>query len=182
MKPALSLFFASVILVVNFGCSELESPKPETEQPKQNLSLKTESIELPQELKNYQQWNKRGSRLKVSEEAYVLCDAVGGPTYPRGIHANYSINVFANSIAQEGLNQDLRLLKSGSVIVKEKMKNGKLDAVAAMIKKESGYQEFGNNWEYFYSMKGEKATRGKIESCRVCHATAAKTDFIFKNY
>ncbi|HEV3383773.1 MAG TPA: cytochrome P460 family protein [Gemmata sp.] len=80
----------------------------------------------------------------------------------------------------------------GTVVVKEKLLFASPDpdrspaAIAAMIKREPGYDPDHGDWEYAYEqLKPEnerKLERGKIESCIECHKGTKSTDYLFRPY
>jgi hypothetical protein len=78
----------------------------------------------------------------------------------------------------------------GTVVVKEKhldySPNVQPDAIAAMIKREPGFDPDHGDWEYAYEqLKPEnerKLDRGKLESCIECHKGTKSTDYLFRPY
>jgi hypothetical protein len=106
----------------------------------------------------------------------------------RGPHTVPAVRVYANDVAATHLREDRGgSLPTGAAIVKEKWWNEKDNrpaAYAAMIKKEPGYDPEHGDWEYVYVSLGEKTTveRGRLESCRDCHAGAVAKDYLFRTY
>lgn len=75
----------------------------------------------------------------------------------------------------------------GTTIVKEKLSNPEAEkpfAVAAMIKREKGYDPDHGDWEYVYTTLGEnpETQRGKISSCIACHRIKAEQDYLYRTY
>jgi hypothetical protein len=78
----------------------------------------------------------------------------------------------------------------GTVVIKEKhldyAPGTPPSAVAAMIKREPGYDPEHGDWEYAYEqLKPEnerKLERGKMESCIECHKGTKSTDYLFRPY
>src|SRR5262245_16630869 len=73
-----------------------------------------------------------------------------------------------------------------TMIVKEKYweMDGKLHAVAAMIKREAGYDPAHGDWEYVYTTLGDQPVtqRGTLESCIACHRIKKEQDFLYRTY
>jgi Cytochrome P460 len=132
---------------------------------------------------------------RVSPELSMLCVALpAGDARVRragasagGPHADHSIvvRVSPNAIAayREG-----RPLPAGAVVVKEKYDDasasGPLRAYGMMIKRASGYDPSGGDWEYgFVTLaSGATVTRGRLAGCAGCHASARETDYLFRTH
>ena len=79
---------------------------------------------------------------------------------------------------------------AGTVVVKEKYPeyspNTPPVAVAAMVKREPGYDPENGDWEYAYEQRWpeaeRKVVRGKLRSCIDCHQGARDTDYLFRPY
>ena len=58
--------------------------------------------------------------------------------------------------------------------------------IAAMIKREPGYDPENGDWEYAYEKRWPEAersvVRGKLGSCIECHKGARITDYLFRSY
>jgi Cytochrome P460 len=76
-----------------------------------------------------------------------------------------------------------------SIIVREKhsfaMIEGKTpELVIAMVKRQKGFNLETGDWEYFTfegaDMRLQK--RETVGSCSKCHANAAKTDYVFRDF
>ena len=78
----------------------------------------------------------------------------------------------------------------GTVVIKEKhpVANSKAApvAVAAMIKREPGYDPEHGDWEYAYEqlvpVAEQKVTHGKMENCINCHRIKKESDYLFRPY
>jgi len=57
-------------------------------------------------------------------------------------------------------------------------------AVAAMVKRDAGYDSAHGDWEYVYTTLGEKpeTQRGKLDTCITCHRIRAGQDYLFRTY
>ncbi|MBV6457945.1 MAG: hypothetical protein HONBIEJF_01065 [Fimbriimonadaceae bacterium] len=76
----------------------------------------------------------------------------------------------------------------GSIVVKEKFSStrysSELVAYGIMIKREIGYDAPNGDWEYAYvSTQARSApSRGRLSTCRNCHAGAKGSDYLFRGY
>lgn len=88
----------------------------------------------------------------------------------------------------------------GTVVIKEKFKNFNYlrstdfffqhaiypDSVAAMIKREPGFDPENGDWEYAYQVnkpvENRTIVRGKIGSCIDCHRNVKDQDYLFRKY
>jgi hypothetical protein len=76
------------------------------------------------------------------------------------------------------------------VVVKEKYPqyspNAKPVAVAAMTKREPGYDPGNGDWEYAYEQRWPeqeaKTVRGKLDACIDCHQGVRDKDYLFRSY
>jgi hypothetical protein len=71
--------------------------------------------------------------------------------------------------------------------VKEKFASAEAEkpfAVAAMVKREAGYDTEHGDWEYVYTTLGEKSEtqRGKLDACIACHRIKARQDYLYGTY
>jgi hypothetical protein len=101
-----------------------------------------------------------------------------------GPHAVYAINVRVNSTGREAF-LARKPVPVGTVVVKEKLTDGKVIALGTMTKREAGYDAEYGDWEYSYrELKADAppAATGKIESCIACHRTAKQKDYLFRPY
>jgi Cytochrome P460 len=93
--------------------------------------------------------------------------------------------VYANDLAREALSNDGRTkFPVGSIIVREKLASADAtqpELVAVMIKRASGFNTSGGDWE-FVTADGRLAKvreRQKKGSCLDCHSSQADRDFVF---
>ncbi len=104
---------------------------------------------------------------------------------PKGSHETAFGVVYANDAAARVL---LALAPGkfpvGSVIVREKLANAsatKPELLAAMIKREAGFNPAGGDWEFllFDGALTRVRERQKKGSCLACHASQQSRDFVF---
>ena len=111
-----------------------------------------------------------------------------------------AVNYFVNPTGREAIEAKSFPVPVGTIIVKEKMSHAafrlpaesspgdstprlRLEALAAMIKREPGYDPGGGDWEYVYVPEpGGQVTRGTIANCKNCHARKQSTDFLYLSY
>jgi Cytochrome P460 len=95
--------------------------------------------------------------------------------------------VYANDPAKLEIDKANPKFPLGATIVREKRL--KIDdeipqVVIAMVKREKGFNKKTGDWEYFTfngaDMKLQK--RESVSSCSKCHANAAKTDYVFRDF
>jgi hypothetical protein len=106
----------------------------------------------------------------------------------RGPHADTAIVVRVNPIGLEAFRAG-EPVPVGTVVIKEKyplhLPNTPPDAVAAMIKREPGYDPDHGDWEYAYEQRKaepeNKVVRGKLSHCIACHK-GARSDYLFRPY
>lgn len=104
---------------------------------------------------------------------------------PGGPHHSIVVRVSPNAIAayREG-----RPLPAGAVVIKEKYDDaeasGPLRAYGVMIKRAAGYDPRGGDWEYGFVTLDSAATvtRGRLPGCAGCHASARRTDHLFRSH
>ncbi len=154
------------------------------------------AISLPQkQLASYASWKKlTESPIKISQRQYAACEPF--PVSPlieatvskmHGPHWTGSVQVYANATAAATIQRRIetfpngRIFPIGSIVVKEKLLNGKLDAVTAMIKKPDSYDKSKPNidWQFVFWSRNGDAQQGRIESCRNCHQHQRDKDFLF---
>ena len=105
-----------------------------------------------------------------------------------GPHAESAIVVRVNPIGLDRFKSG-GAVPVGTVVIKEKYHHyfpgAEPSAVAAMIKREAGYDPEHEDWEYAYEERWagseRKVVRGKIESCIECHKVAG-IDYLFRPY
>ena len=131
--------------------------------------------------------------VPVSPVLSRLCSVVPASDAQRvavsmvGPHADHAIVVRVSPDAIEAYREG-RPLPTGAVVVKEKYDDasasGPLQAYGVMIKRETGYDPGGGDWEYgFVTLaSGATATRGRLAGCAGCHAKARERDYLFRTY
>jgi hypothetical protein len=106
---------------------------------------------------------------------------------PRGPHAMPAVRYYAPPATVALLKEGRPPYPVGTTVVKVKWRH-EADkaptAVAAMIKRDAGYDPDHGDWEYVYTTLGEKpeTRRGKLESCIQCHRIKKEMDFLFRTY
>jgi len=129
--------------------------------------------------------------IRVSARLAALCAVLppGAATAARthDPHAEYAIVVRVSPHAAAAYREG-RPLPAGAVVVKEKYADasalGPMQAYAVMARREVGFDPRGGDWEYAYvALGGEpRVTRGRLAECAGCHASARRTDFLFRSY
>ena len=102
---------------------------------------------------------------------------------PGGPYPSIVVRVSPNAVAayREG-----RPLPAGAVVIKEKYDDpsasGPLRAYGVMIKRAAGYDPLRGDWEYGFATLDSTATvtRGRLKGCAGCHASARKSDYLFR--
>jgi hypothetical protein len=95
--------------------------------------------------------------------------------------------IYANPLARLMLPSQKPVFPPGSIIVREKLlkeTDTEPELVTVMIKREKGFSPTTRDWE-FYTIEGTLSRIQKRETtgkCADCHAQAAGTDLVFKNY
>lgn len=117
-------------------------------------------------------------------ELLMLCNAPNNASADRsaryGPHRESMVHYYANSVAREILPLKAGSFPKGAVIVKEKLAaDGSVRAIGGMIKRASGFNPEGGDWEYFYFEKRSGFAGGRLENCAACHAEAKKSDYVF---
>lgn len=140
-------------------------------------------------VRGYQTWAPANEEpMMMSRQIDLLCRA---PT-PAELkeaqsdpHYHKFIRVFTNAKGAKAMAEggDFPV---GSIIVKEKRigRNGDIELLTVMRKREKGYNPGCGDWE-FATVDG-KLTRltsqGKVEKCMSCHSKQAARDFTFRTY
>ncbi len=95
--------------------------------------------------------------------------------------------VYANEIAREQFEVENPAFPVGSIIVREK--NALADSpapevVIAMLKRERGFSPDTSDWEFvvFDGADLKLKQRETKGNCATCHASAYKTDWVFRDY
>ncbi|PIQ24061.1 hypothetical protein COW36_05950 [bacterium (Candidatus Blackallbacteria) CG17_big_fil_post_rev_8_21_14_2_50_48_46] len=108
-----------------------------------------------------------------------------------GPHAQTSVMIYANPLAEKALKAQARIYPPGSVIIKEKhphfyqslpSKEQIPSSIGGMIKREAGYDPENGDWEYFYRTNQGALESGKMQNCSACHSRVKSQDYVFKNW
>lgn len=101
-----------------------------------------------------------------------------------GPHAVHAIVVRVNPTGREAFVARTPV-PVGTVVVKEKLNDGKPVAVGTMTKREAGYDAEHGDWEYGYRELGKDAppaSSGKLDTCIACHRIAKERDYLYRPY
>jgi hypothetical protein len=134
---------------------------------------------------DYKDWPRVTEKpYQVKPAAAMLC-APFTAFQDRGPHTDCAIVVRVNPLGLECF-KSRKPVPVGTVVIKEKHTNGQQVAVAAMIKREAGYDPDHGDWEYAFEKLGagqeRKVERGKLSSCIECHQGVRATDYLFRPY
>jgi hypothetical protein len=97
--------------------------------------------------------------------------------------------IYANDSAKLELDKESPKFPVNSTIVREKHSFAMIEGetpelIIAMVKRQKGFNKKTGDWEYFTfngaDMKLQK--RESVSSCSKCHAGAAKTDYVFRDF
>jgi hypothetical protein len=126
--------------------------------------------------------------VRVPMAVFLDCRIPGTtPDLHLGPHTMPFVRYYAPPATMTYLKEGRPPYPVGTTVVKVKWWN-EADkhptAVAAMIKREAGYDPDHGDWEYVYTTLGEKpeTQRGKLESCIQCHRIKKEMDFLFRTY
>jgi hypothetical protein len=156
-----------------FGCQP--EPEPPVDGPKR------ESLGI-----DYKDWPRVTEKpYQVKPALSMLCAPPPLATQNRGPHTDSAIVVRVNPVGLEYF-KSRKPVPVGTVVIKEKHTKGQTVAVAAMLKRQPGYDPDHGDWEYaFEQLQPEakrKVVRGKLSSCIECHEGAKGTDYLFRPY
>jgi hypothetical protein len=126
--------------------------------------------------------------VRVPMAAFLDCRAPTVQTDDtRGPHAMPAVRYYAPPATMTHLKEGRPPYPVGTTVVKVKWWN-EADkaptAVAAMIKREAGYDPDHGDWEYVYTTLGAKpeTQRGNLESCIQCHRIKKEEDYLCRSY
>jgi hypothetical protein len=130
---------------------------------------------------------KRGEETKPRSFEVFRSSGGSSKKSPHKVNSETFGRVFANKIAQTETENPNPRFDVGSVLVRE-MFVQKTDStpqlITAMVKRQKGFNKKTGDWEYFTfngaDMKLQK--RESVSSCSKCHANAAKTDYVFRDF
>ncbi len=90
------------------------------------------------------------------------------------------VTTYVNPTALEAIQQQRKLLPTGSVVVKENyMPDRTLAAVTVMYKVE-GYNPDSNDWYWLQRLaNGTVAAEGRVSGCQNCHRAVADKDYLY---
>ncbi|MEO6326633.1 MAG: cytochrome P460 family protein [Thermoanaerobaculia bacterium] len=152
--------------------------------------LATQASTLPPELLGYKQWAAATKEPHpIPMQLWTQCSL---PTHEQessaiqehGPHAKRYVRVFGNGIAShELIAKGTPHFPVGSIIVKEKLLSSserKPEAIAAMIKREAGFNKATGDWDFMFIRDGKVAV--ETSSCAKCHESRADQDYVFRSY
>jgi hypothetical protein len=184
--------WATLILgVLLAGCQSQSAPptalEPNDERPPARVAFGFDYANWPNVTEPFH---------KVSPGFIVYCRPLSADEVRRqeaakkeyGPHAESAIVVRVNPIGLDRFKSG-GAVPVGTVVIKEKYHHyypgAQPTAVAAMIKREAGYDPEHEDWEYAYEERWagseRKVVRGKLESCIECHKVAG-IDYLFRPY
>jgi hypothetical protein len=127
----------------------------------------------------------------ISPQLANLCRSSALPDQVRekhGTHAFTRIHVFMDDSARQAFRKG-DVYPVGAVIVKEKSRpdirsdHPPTITLGGMIKRKSSSPPSVDNWEFFYAYGPKAFAEEKdLQSCKDCHANAAKKDFVFGDW
>jgi len=141
---------------------------------------------LPPSLAEYTSWQRlTPDGYSIPPQLALLCTPPAPASSPKSVevygpHANTFVRVFANPIAARALNSHV-LFPEGSILVKEKLRDGRSDIPSAhgvMIKRAKGFNPSTADWEFLFYPSERSAS---FTSCSNCHRSAPH-DFVFGSY
>jgi hypothetical protein len=125
--------------------------------------------------------------VRVDVQMFSYC-RVPRELQQRGPHGVPIARYLVSPASADAVRSGAAPVPVGTTVVKEKRweGNGQPTAVAAMVKREPGYDPGNGDWEYVYTFQpaeGQWATeRGKLASCIDCHRNAREKDYLFRTY
>jgi hypothetical protein len=133
--------------------------------------------------------------VRVGPDVWLLCRsptpqearARDAATKAHGPHAGGSIVVRVSPDALAPFRAG-DPLPAGAVVIKQKHEDGRaslpMHEYAMMVKRDAGYDPAGGDWEYAYVtlVPERRVTRGRLPQCAGCHATARRSDYLFRSY
>jgi Cytochrome P460 len=130
---------------------------------------------------------KRGEETNPRSFEVVRASGRTSPKNPHESGLTTYGRVFANKVAQSETENPNPKFDVGSILVREMFlqeTDSTPQQITVMIKRKKGFNKKTGDWEYFTfngaDMKLQK--RESVSSCSKCHANAAKTDYVFRDF
>jgi hypothetical protein len=184
--------FAPMLVCILAGCAV--PPDHSTSPPTSRTpSPDPKSLDI-----NYADWPRVTEKpYSVSTEFLMMCREPSPEMIQkreslekaRGPHSKSAIIVRVNptGLAQFKAGEAVPV---GTVVIKEKYPeydpNARPVAIAAMIKREAGYDPDHGDWEYAFEQlspeQERKTVRGKLDNCIECHKGTRSKDYLFRPY
>jgi hypothetical protein len=128
--------------------------------------------------------------VDISEEIFTLCRSptAAESAFAASVHGRHALRDWANPRAMEGIvAKGAGGFAVGATIVKEKFVLDQasgafvLVALGIMVKRPTGFDTAGGDWEFVYWNAADGVSRGpaQLATCTSCHAGAGATDFVF---
>jgi hypothetical protein len=147
--------------------------------------------DLPAIMASYRSWQPLSDApVDISADIFMLCRS---PTatesaFAASVHGRHALRDWANPRAMEAITaKGAAGFAIGAAIVKEKFVldptsgTSVLAALGIMVKRPSGFDAAGGDWEFVYWNAADGVSRGPVQlaTCTSCHAGAGATDFVF---
>lgn len=184
-----SKLFLLVLLALGVCSSLVDGAKSRAE----TLRDKTAGLAGGEIINGYRQWTRVNPTPDVfASQIAIQCAAPPSPTQVKmeaaNPHRDKYVVVYVNELGQHAMMQEKTpRFPLGSIIVKEKLPakdSTTPELLTVMMKRESGYNPQGGDWEYM-ALDGagkEVQARGRLESCQACHLMHKDSDYISRNY
>ncbi len=128
--------------------------------------------------------------VDISADIFALCRSptAAESAFAASVHGRHALRDWANPPAMDGIGaQGAGGFAVGATIVKEKFVRDQpsgafvLAALGIMVKRPTGFDTAGGDWEFVYWNAADGVSRGPVQlaSCTSCHAGAGATDFVF---
>lgn len=134
----------------------------------------------------YETWRPIGAEPRaVSAVVISLCEPTAEDRARMTPHTDGFVSVYVNPTGREQYVNGAKELPRGTVIVKAKRHakaGGEQAELGVMIKRDTGFDPAGGDWEFLFVDKAKKVIYERAETlnCRMCHAARSSRDFVFR--
>ena len=140
---------------------------------------------------SYRSWQPLSNApVDISADIFALCRSptAAENAFTASAHGRHALRDWANPSAMEGIGvKGASGFATGATIVKEKFVIDQasgvfvLAALGIMVKRSTGFDAAGGDWEFVYWNAADGVSRGPVQlaTCTSCHAGAGATDFVF---
>jgi hypothetical protein len=140
---------------------------------------------------SYRSWQPLSNApVDISADIFALCRSptAAENAFAASAHGRHALRDWANPRAMEGIGvKGAGGFATGATIVKEKFVIDQtsgmfvLAALGIMVKRPTGFDAAGGDWEFVYWNAADGVSRGPVQlaTCTSCHAGAGATDFVF---